>query len=400
MVFYLVRNKKLSESLMSSLWYFLILIVYMFLRGHAVGFNGHIETSEILDNPYLLATHTQKIATELFVLGKYLWLLIVPYPLISDYSYAQIPYQNPASIGVIITVLIYITATVWGFRLLLKRNVLAFPVFFYLFCLALVSNLFMDIGATMGERLIFHSSLGFAILVSYGLFTLIKKWNVGRKRALIFSLSSILVVAFGYETIARNLDWKSDVTLFTHDVITGPNSIMLNGNAGARYIDMAEHAKDSATKRHKLDTAITYLRKSIFLHKKTAYVSSYLNLGDAYFQLQMPDSAEKYWNIVKSAYPSYPNLAQYFSLVEGLYGSKVQKYEAQHNFVAATQETYKAIRLDPKNADLWYNLGGAYFDELKYDSAYYAWSKALQINPNHAPTKKAIATLSIKPKTK
>ena len=251
----------------------------------------------------------------------------------------------------------------------------------------------MDIGATMGERLIFHSSLGFVILVSYGVFTLIKKWDLDKKKGVIFGITFILVAGLGYETMARNLDWKNDVKLFTHDVTIATNSIMLNGNAGARFIDMAQHTKDSVGRINKLDSAIVYLRKSIFLHKRSAYVSSYLNLGDAYFELQMPDSAEANWNVVKKAYPNYPNLDNYFSILANLYLTKGSKYGAQHNYAAATQEIYKGIKVNPSDANLWYNLGGAYFTWGKYDSAHYAWSKSLQINPNQADAKKGLAAL-------
>jgi tetratricopeptide (TPR) repeat protein len=398
MLFYLLRNKNLEGVFAASWPYFIVFAVYLVLRHRAVGFNGHVETPEILDNPYLLATHTQKIATEIFVLGKYLWLLIVPYPLICDYSYAVIPYQNFLSLPVILTILLYIAAIIWGIGLLVKRNVLAFPIFFYLFCLVLVSNLIMDIGATMGERLIFHSSLGFTILVSYGVFTLIKKWTPDKKRVLVFGLSTILVIGFGYETMARNMDWKNDRTLFTHDVILAPNSTMLNGNAGARFIDMAQHATDSATRVHKLDTAIIYLRKSIALHKRTAYVSSYLNLGDAYCAMQMPDSADYYWQIVKIAYPHYPNLQEYFGIVVKLYLAQAGRYGARHDYPAATQAIYKGIRVEPDNAELWYNLGGAYFTWGKYDSAYYAWNVTLQINPNYTEAKKGLAAIQVNKK--
>jgi len=393
MLFYLLRSKSPVKIFTNSLLYFLVFAIYMGLRYHAVGFKGHIGTDEILDNPYLLATHAQKIATELFVLGKYLWLLVIPYPLISDYSYAEIPYQNPANPAVLLTVLLYLALTGWGIRLLWKRNVLAFPVFFYLFCLALVSNLVMDIGATMGERLIFHSSLGFAILVSYGIFELIKKLNLQKKRIMLFSLSSVLIIIFGGETMARNVQWKDDVVLFTHDVTIGTNSIMLNGNAGARYVDMAQGAKDSLTIKNKLDTAIMYLRKSIILHKRTAYVSSYLNLGDAYYELQMPDSAKVYWDVVKRVYPDYPNLSRYFYMLGKGYLNKGVQYGKQHNYTAATQEMYKAIQINPGDADLWYNLGGAYFTWGKYDSAYYAWQKTLQIDPNNAEAKRGLSAL-------
>lgn len=393
MLFYLLRNKSLVSAIANSWPYLIVFIIYLVLRGRAVGFNGHVETNEILDNPYLLATHTQKIGTEIFVLGKYLWLLIVPYPLICDYSYAMIPYQDFISIPVLLIVLLYAVLFVWGIILLVKRNVLAFPVFFYLFCLLMVSNLVMDIGATMGERLIFHSSLGFAVLVSYAIFMLTKKWTIDSRKVLLFSLSAMLVVGFGYETMARNLDWKNDVVLFTHDVKTGDNSIMLNGNAGARFIDMAQRASDSISRKNKLDTAIRYLRKSIFLHKRSAYVSSYLNMGDAYCALQMPDSAAYYWNMVRIAYPHYPNLEEYFSILGKLYLAKAGRYGAVHNYAGATQEIYKGIKSDPNNADLWYNLGGAYFTWGKYDSAYYAWNVSLRINPNQTDAKRGLSAL-------
>jgi protein O-mannosyl-transferase len=281
----------------------------------------------------------------------------------------------------------------WGVWLLIKKNVLAFPVFFYLFCLALVSNLVMDIGATMGERLIFHSSLGFVILVAYGIFTLAKKWSTNKRKNFILGLTSILALVFGYETMARNLDWKNDVKLFTHDVTIATNSTMLNGNAGARFIDIAQHTKDSVSKRNKLDTAIMYLRKSIVLHKKSPYVSSYLNMGDAYYELQMPDSAQVYWVGVKQAYPTYPNLQTYFSILGKLYLSVASRYGARHNYQAAVVEIKKGIRINPGDADLWYNLGGAYFTLTEYDSAYYAWNKSLQLNPNQAEAKRGLAAL-------
>lgn len=393
LVFYLLRKKTFVEFFLTYVFFFIVLIIYLGLRGHAVGFNGHVYTNEILDNPYLLASKTQQLGTELFVLFKYLWLLIVPYPLLSDYSYCMIPYQNLFSIPVILTELLYMGILAWGIWLITKKNPLAFAVFFYLFNLAIVSNLIMDIGATMGERLIFHSSLGFVIVAAYGLIELVKKWDIEKKRALVFGVTGALVIVCGWETMARNLQWNSDVSLFTHDVKIGTNSIMLNGNAGARYIEMAQNTKDSLKKRDKLDTAIIYLRKSIYLHKKSAYVSSYLNLGDAYYELQMPDSAEKYWRVVRSAYPTYPNLSNYFYLLGRQYLSVGTRSGQQHNFTEATHLIRKGIVVSPKDAELWYNLGGAYFTWGKYDSAYYAWNKTLQINPNHAEAKKGLSVL-------
>ncbi len=399
MCFYLIRKKSVSEAIIDFAPYVPVFFVYFLLRGHAVGFNGHIYTNEILDNPYLLATKTQKIGTEYFVLLKYLWLLIFPYPLVSDYSYAQIPYKDLFSLPVIFTILLYIGIVVFGIRLLIKKNVLSIPVFFYLFNLLIVSNLVMDIGATMGERLIFHSSLGFVVLVSYGLFELVKKWDIQKQRSLVFGLTGALVIVFGYQTMARNLQWKSDVTLFIHDVKTGPNSIMLNGNAGARYIELADTCKNMANKRAMLDSSIRLLRKSIFLHKRSAYVSSYVNMGDAYYQLQMPDSAEVYWKEVRNAYPNYPDLANYFFILGRQYLTiGADMGQKQHNYRGAINEMKKGLRISPNDAEIWYNLGGVYFTMGILDSAYIDWNQTLKLDPKHAEAKKGLGSITVKKK--
>jgi len=393
MLLYLLRSISPVKILKDSFPYFIVFLIYMALRQHAVGLGGHITTNEILDAPYMFATHIQKIATELFVLGKYLWLLIIPYPLICDYSYAEIPYQNLSNPAVLFTALLYVGLIAWGIWLLLKRNVLAFPVFFYLFCLALVSNLFIDIGATMGERLVFHSSLGFAVLISYGIFEAVKKFNLQQKRIMLISMSSVLIIAFGGETVARNLQWKNDITLFSHDVTLAPNSVLLNGNAGISYGHWAESTNDSLAKKNKLDTAIMYLRKSISMHRGSIYYMSYLNMGNAYYNMQMPDSAEAYWDVVKKTYPNYPDLSKYFLLLDKLYINKAMEFGTRQDYAGSVQKIREALQINSGDAELWYNLGGAYFKWGKYDSAQIALEKALQLNPNYENAKKGLSVL-------
>src|SRR5665213_1625899 len=111
----------------------------------------------------------------------------------------------------------------------------------------MVSNFLFTVGATMGERLDFHSSLGFVVVLSYGI---IRSPEFVSKKQIIWGGLIIVTILCGVECINRNLLWKNDVTLFTHDVEVAPNSIMVNGNAGARFLDLAEMVKDtSATGR-------------------------------------------------------------------------------------------------------------------------------------------------------
>ena len=52
-----------------------------------------------------------------------------------------------------------------------------------------------------------------------------------------------------------------------------------------------------------------------------------------------------------------------------------------NNPLIAIAEIKKGISEDSTIADLWYNLGGAYFSIHQYDSARYAWIKTLQLKP-------------------
>lgn len=173
-MFYLLGGKNPIQAILASFPYYIVFAVYLLLRYNAVGFNyNSLQNTNLASNPYLYATHFQKIATEWFVLGKYVGLLFFPYPLSCDYSYNQIPYHSFLDIKVILSILIYVGILVWGIILMLKKNILSFAAFFFLFNIIMISNFFLDIGATMGERLAFHASIGFIVILSWCIIELV-----------------------------------------------------------------------------------------------------------------------------------------------------------------------------------------------------------------------------------
>ena len=63
-----------------------------------------------MDNPIVGAEGIlQKLATSLVILGKYAYLLFVPYPLSSDYSYSVIPLGHFSDIKVIMSIIVHIS---------------------------------------------------------------------------------------------------------------------------------------------------------------------------------------------------------------------------------------------------------------------------------------------------
>ena len=275
--------------------------------------------------------------------------------------------------------------------LFFKRNILSFAIVFYLAHIALISNLKFNVGATMGERMVYHSSFGFAIIMAVLITGLLKKIPSPQPQRLIgLSLGCIVVIWSGAKTIARNAEWKNDQTLFIADAQTVPNSALVNGNAGKAYVDLSEQPENKDREKELLEKGIYHLRRSVAIHDK--YVNGYLNLGVAYFKLNDFENAEKYWNVAKQIYPNNPFLKRNLELLGATYYNKGMSIGGKDP-VAAIKWLEKAVSVDPGNAEYWYNIGGASFTIKDYVKARNAWSRTLQLKPDHLQAQQGMTAL-------
>jgi len=394
MAFYIFRKNSITQSIKNSLPYIAVGALYLMLRYHFVGAGKTGEITEVLNNPYVYATPIQKLATEIFVLLKYLRLLIFPHPLSADYSWKTIPYSSFGDALVWVSIFVYTAIVYYMFVLLKKRNWIAFAIAFYLSHLFLVSNLAMPIGATMGERLIYHSSLGFMMVAAFLLLSGINKITAEteNKKRLQLLLLVLLVVPMGYKTIARNPNWETDNILFMHDAWVVPNSVLANGNSGKAFIELAQVEKDSTKRPVLLDSAIYHLNKAVTLHPK--YVNGYLNLGLAYFQKKDLDKAEYYWNQARKYFPTHPFFRQsYDPALSSALVERAKDEGKKGNVPLAIQYISRALKYDSTNQEIWYHYGGANFSIGNINEAYRGWSKCLQLNPNNVEARKGMEVL-------
>ncbi|MCW3123152.1 MAG: tetratricopeptide repeat protein [Flavipsychrobacter sp.] len=350
--FYIFDHRSLQRSLLATLPYFAVVGVYVIMRLQVVQPMNAESNNEILNNPYAFAVGNQKIATEISTSLNYLSLLVFPHPLSADYSYNQIPYKDFSHPQVWLSFLVH-GILIWAFFYYYKRrSVICFAIAFYLLNLAMICNIIFDIGATMGERLIYHSSVGFAIALAYFLYKgmeKIKPESVGR--ASLAGFMVIIIVLCGFKTIERNADWKNDLTLFSADIKVASNSVMVNANVAAALIDKADFEKTEALKKADMEEAIKLLNKSIELHK--TYVIAYLNKGLVYFKMGIPDSVMTSLDMARSLYPNHPKLPE-----------------------------------------MYYNTGVSFYMQKRYPEAIKAWQNTLKVNPEYAQAKQAIAVLN------
>ncbi len=356
--FYIFDKRSIQKSIMDTLPYLGVVVVYIIMRLQVVSSANPDSATEILNNPYAFAVGNQKIATEIATSLNYLKLLIFPHPLSADYSYNSIPYKEFSHPLVWLSLIVHF-GMIWGFFYYFKkRSVLCFAIAFYLLNLAMICNIIFDIGATMGERLIYHSSLGFAIFLAYFLYKgmeKIKPASLG-----VASLSGfmvIIIVLCGFKTMERNLQWKNDLTLFNADIKVAPNSVMVNANVAAALIDKADFEKNDSLKKQDLHESIKLINKAISLHP--TYVIAYLNKGLAWFKLEMPDSEIVCLDKARSLYPNHPKLPE-----------------------------------------MYYNTGVTFYLHKQYPQAIYAWQSTLKLKPDYVQASNAINVLkaSMQPK--
>ncbi|HYV92211.1 MAG TPA: tetratricopeptide repeat protein, partial [Chitinophagales bacterium] len=389
-------KEKIRGIILNSLPFIALAAFYVLVRYMLLGFQNNT-VSEVMDNPYVLATASQKYATILFVFLKYLQLLFFPHPLTFDYSYHQIPYRDFSDPLVLFSLIIYLSLGVYALISLRKKDFLGWCIIFFFGALFIVSNIFFNVGAPLAERFLYQATVPFVIVIvelCRRIFLLTKTSKAFSATAVSVVLT-IILIASSYATITRNTDWKSDDTIFLHDVKISSNSARANTYAGISLIRITDEQKDAPEKRLHLLKAVDYLKAAQAI--KPDYLPTLLNMGVAYSRLDSPDAAEAIWAKARVIEPGNPNYKSYDAYLFQKFYDRGMAEGAKQNFFAAVVDLEKAVKYNPSSADAWFNLGGAYFSVKNFEKAKSAWEKALQLNPDLPKAKLGIATINQMP---
>jgi len=350
-------------------------VAYWGVRSRIIIWHASLQDAEIMNNPYLLATPVQQWATKLLVFLKYGALLVFPHPLSSDYGYRAVPYADFLSVGPWLGMLAGAGLLAAGALALLARHWLAFAVAVYLLPLLLVSNVFFNVGAVMGERFLFQPSLGYCMALGFLLLRL------GESRACKPCAAAIVLTVltlYSVKTLSRNRAWQSDATLALTDVETMPDSVLLNGNAAARTLDMSEWPVNAPRKALMLQQAVSYGEKAIRLHPRN--VNAHLTVGLAHARMGRYDDARRSWDIAFKLYPDHPLLARYLKNLAAAYHQQGIELGRRGRWRECRETTRKAVSLAPGNARYWRGLGTCAYNDHDPEAAKAAWEQARQLD--------------------
>ena len=335
----------------------LTLCVYFALRWHATADVGNDElfNGNIISNPYLLATAQETIATKLYVLIKYIALLFYPHTLISDYSFNTISYRNFTSWEVWVSILFYASLLISTIILFFKRHPLAFPLLLFWAFMLPISNIFTNIGTTMGERLMFHASLGFCFVITWPLNSFkniaSNKLNIAKIAPPLFILM-IVILGFWY-SFNRNRDWENNQTLFEADLSKAPYNIPLISGV-AYYKTQSAASTTNLVKQKKLvDQSIELIDRG--LQQNGAYMPFYQTLALNFYIVKDFDKAT---SAAKGGLKVNPNDGQLKTILFSIskeYVGKGINYFKLNKKDSALVVFEKAIKVNAKNADAYYN---------------------------------------------
>ncbi len=359
--------------------------IYLYLRTNIVGdFGAGAGAGSPLDNVLFAATDTStRLASAVQFLGRYLWTLLFPVTLCSDYGYNQIPITSWSDWRVLVSLLLHLGLGGYALWRIAKRELLVYGILFYGITLSIFANIVLLIGSAYGERFLYAPSLGFALLLALlllrGLGGDLRQrdteqapaaWAAGHAVPLV----ALLLVAglYAARTVLRNPAWKDSYTLYTADLPRSPNSAKLNYHAALETVKRGQKLTDPQERGRRFDRALAGFQRAIEIYPR--YADAHGELGLTWFRKGNPQKALE----------SYQKALELNPRKATVYSNMGIIYFQQGDYQRAEEVYRKAVEYDPRYVDARRNLGSVYAMQRRYPEAIAQFEKALEYAPNSA----------------
>ena len=430
-------NISIGKALLRTISFALMILIFQVHKLEVIGtLTGQIP-KDIVNYPYTEAD--TKFSSTFLIFWHCIKLITWPYRLTYDYSYNQIPSAGFGSPLVILGFLIALALAFFSFKGLFKKSPLAFGVLFFCVTLAPALAFVFIRGGILAERFLYAPSLGFSIVSTFLIIKLFKiniqspelKFSSLAKELKLILPTGIIFALYSFKTITRNPVWQNNMTLFSTDVNSSPESCQVRRHYGSELINVGISVKDSA-KRKEIKEAIEVVQKNnpdlkdsldwfklgteqlktalrinphfgdalfklgvayqtvkvnndsaIFYYTRAiqeapGYAISYNNMGILYEGLGKQELASYYYNKAVEANPYFPDGLRNRDNHRKVYGLDVRMFPTSTNLDSLIQSTPEAKR----DFEFYYKLGTDYASKGDYINASRMLEKAISLNPN------------------
>lgn len=380
---YLFRGQKIGDAITPLVYLLLPTALFLLMRYSAIGGGLGAEPMELMNNPFLKWNGTrfvkldfaERFGTITYTWLVYLKLLILPQPLTHDYYPRHIEIASLSNIKSMLGLVLNVGLGLLALIKMKKCPIISFGILTYFITFSIVSNLIFPIGTNMGERFMFMPSLGFSIVLAFGLLQL------KSRSTLAFGTISLLgVTAFCGKTLLRNPAWKDNTTLFTTDYATSKNSAKLLNALGGTYSDQAAEENEPSRKAALLAKAKPMLDQAIAIHPQ--YTNAYLLLGNVYYHSNDLPNAIATYNKALALKSDFEDARQNLGVAYRDYGKYLG--ESQGDIAGATTNLLQSIAINKDDFETLRLLGVSYGMQGDHQQAINYFVQAVQLEPNNA----------------
>jgi Flp pilus assembly protein TadD len=320
--------------------------------------------THFIDNPIAHLPFPRGLFTALAVLWRDALLLVRPWPLSIDYSYASIPEAisllDPRALAGAALIL------AWGAGLWFwwkRQPAAAFALLLLALPLLPVANLVFPIGTLLAERLLYLPSAGVCLLAGLEAARLLSAPAGGQRRRWVLAAAALVVVVFALIDLRRYGDWRDDRSIFQAAVREFPDNVRAQFNYGAA----SERAGDDAT------AEAAYRRA----------VAVWPRFSDAHYNLAGLLGRRNRWDQA---------VVEYHAAIEEQPGNVTYLVNAGHALTQAGQPAAgvelleRAVGIDRGSDRGWTDLGAAYLAAGRGADALRAWEEAARLLPDNPET--------------
>ncbi|MBK8921538.1 MAG: tetratricopeptide repeat protein [Saprospirales bacterium] len=375
------RQASPGQSVRAALPVWIGFLAFFILRGSILQWKFGAAPMELMNNPFLKIegdrwvafSAGEKLATILYTLGRYIQLLVFPYPLTHDYYPRTIGIKTFGNPGALLALAGYLFLIWFAVKGLAQRDPVRFGILFFLLTISIVSNLVFPVGTLMGERFVFMPSAGICLAVAALLCRL-----PGRKTALV--IAGAVALLFSIKTVLRNPVWASNERLFFTDVKTSVNSAKINNACGGVLFEKAQKEKDGALQLTMYEQAFNYANQALQIYPN--YKDALLIRGGCQFYLKNYDGAVADYRVAVQLASGDPRARSYLALALREGG----KYfgEQRGELAKATQFLTESWQVNPGDPETARLLGVANGIQKRHNEALEWFKKAVAMAPGNA----------------
>jgi protein O-mannosyl-transferase len=394
---YFFARRNVWQSLV-SLWPFLIVAaMFFYQKQQMIGTLSGKPPVDWANYPY--AIEGTQIRSTFKFFAYYLKLLVLPHPLVYDYSYNVIPSSKGTQTALVgIGLVALISLAYLAFRGFLKRTLWGFGLFWFFVAMAPGLGFIWMRGGILAERFLFAAVLGFGIIAVWGLQELFKRipgLNGGAVAATangevaprsvlaqygpLIGVMAVVLALYSYKTVERNKDWKNNFVLFNSALPYSPSSCQVQRHVANEWIEkgLKDRAKaDSIANATNAQVAkVPDNQKKADMVKKAQVVID-TNIAQA--------NKHGRWALdhLKEATQIYPGFGEAYFSMAYVFQKIIPNRDSAVYYYKQTIKAANAYAPAYNNLGVIYqNEGATTGDRRKLELASYYYNKSIEVNP-------------------